>query len=130
MANLSDPRTWFGGGGTITSIERPGTVTPPTLAAPPNLADEFLLGRMYARKQQLASLRGRASTFLTGPRGIGAGLPTSDIALAFLRAGLEEPPAPYTTSTTTDEVRAAFERRAEALPSLSPSWRRTVPVGR
>jgi hypothetical protein len=87
----------------------------------PTITDEAVLVRQLERKQRLASLRGRASTFLTGPRGIGAGLPTSDIALAFLRAGLEEP-GPYpTTSGSVAGAEEAFEER-EAPPTPS-RWR-------
>lgn len=58
----------------------------------PDITDERVLLRQYARKRQLAGMRGRTSTFLTGPRGLGAGLPTSDMAQAFLLADIGEEP--------------------------------------
>ena len=72
----------------------------PALVAP-SLSDEVVLQRQLERKQRLASLRGRASTFLTGPRGVGLGLPTSDIAMAFLRSAIDAEPQYGLTSDTT-----------------------------
>lgn len=58
----------------------------------PTLTDELVIQRQLQRKQQLASLRGRSSTFLTGPRGVGLGLPTSEMATAFLMARIDDEP--------------------------------------
>lgn len=127
MAWYDTAASWFRGprnNGTAFSATLPTPEATTNLAAP-TLADEFVLLRQYQRKQQLASMRGRASTFLTGPRGIGAGLPTSEIAMALLRAQIAEPEQPYTVDTTTDAVAAAFERRTgPSAPSAETAWRR------
>lgn len=70
--------------------DRPGDANPQGLPGLPQLTDEITLLRGLQRKQQLAAMKGRASTFLTGPRGTGLGLPSSDIAQAFIRAALDD----------------------------------------
>lgn len=76
----------------------PGTAFGLGLPAQPTLSDELVLMRSFERKQRLRAMQGRSAAFLTGPRGVGAGLPSSEIAMAFLRAGLDEA-SPWPTTT-------------------------------
>lgn len=69
-------------------------------AALPDITDEAVILSQYRRKRQLASMRGRSATFLTGPRGLGG--PSSEIATSFLRAALE-PPAPWPVAPALPE---------------------------
>lgn len=84
----------------------------------PDITDERVLLTQYARKRQLAAMRGRTSTFLTGPRGIGPGLPTSDMARAFLLADIEGPGQPPAVGT-----------EARSRTSLAPPGAAGGPAG-
>jgi hypothetical protein len=109
----------------------------------PTLTDEVVLRRQLERKQKLAAMRGRASTFLTGPRGVGLGLPSSDIASAFLKAKLAERDDIATTTAQTapidtGEDEAERRKRAadigsrvgRAISGRHPSYGRSRTPGR
>lgn len=92
----------------------------------PDITDEAVILAQYRRKRQLASMRGRSATFLTGPRGLGG--PSSEIATSFLRAALE-PPAPWPVAPTVYATRPApLPPRLEEVPESR--YRYGSPPGR
>jgi len=86
----------------------------------PSITDSVILARQFERKQQLAALKGRMSTFLTGPRGIGAGLPTSDMASAFLQASIREPQP--TVTPDASKVPPSWAYPKGGVIPLPKSW--------
>jgi hypothetical protein len=111
--------TALAGYGLADLLKQPGVSPALPLPGQPTLTDEMTLLRQFQRKQQLASMRGRASTFLTGPRGIGRGLPSSDIATAFALAALNDPE--YETTTGPEAIAAITdEAPADTGPAYVP----------
>ncbi len=84
---------------------------PPT----PDITDTAVIMAQLEKKRQLAALRGRASTFLTGPRGVGPGLPTSEIAQSFLQSAIEQRYADLETQPT--KLTPATGRPTRPAPS-------------
>ena len=123
LANLAAPLTgglsslaYYG----IEALSSPKSGDPPGLPSIPILADEAVIRAQYLRKQKLAAMKGRASTFLTGPRGVGLGMPGSDVAMAFLRASLEDPaPGDYTSGPGTRQGWPGAEVR-NPVPAAPP----------
>ena len=71
------------------AITRAATRTASGFPPAPTLTDEVVIAAELRRKRQLAAMAGRASTFLSGPRGLGG--PSSELAETFLRARAEAP---------------------------------------
>lgn len=98
-----------------------GLPSPP--AGLPTLTDEVVIKRQLERKQRLATMQGRGSTFLTGPAGIYG--PPSEIARAFLLAKMQQQPdfgvAPgLTRPTGLTQPPPPPRPQPQDLPSMDP----------
>lgn len=84
---------------------------------PPDLTDELIIRKQLETKQRLSAMQGRSGTFLTGPAGLGG--PSGEMALAFLRAKLDENPfgnLPMTNYTTESPPPPGLERGTKPKP--------------
>lgn len=91
--------------------------SPDTTPPPPDITDEAIIRKQLETKQRLSAMQGRAGTFLTGPIGLGG--PSSEMALAFLRAKLDENPfgnLPTTNYTTETPPPPGFETGSRPKP--------------